>query len=155
MRKVTVVKEFTWDMAHMLAGHEGLCKNLHGHTYRMQVEVSRLDGGSVGKNGNTQGMVVDFKVLKDLVKSKIVKPLDHAFMYWKDSTDEVEHEIARLLKKNEKKVVEVSYRPTAEEMALNFYDELSKELEGCGLELCSVKIWETPTSFAEVKKEYK
>jgi 6-pyruvoyltetrahydropterin/6-carboxytetrahydropterin synthase len=155
MRKVTVVKEFTWDMAHMLAGHEGLCKNLHGHTYRMQVEVSRLDGDLVVENGNSQGMVVDFKILKDLVKGKIIKPLDHAFMYWKESTDEVEHEIARLLKKNGKKVVEVSYRPTAEEMALNFFDELSKEMEACSLELCSIKIWETPTSFAEVKKEYK
>lgn len=155
MKKVTIVKEFSWDMAHMLAGHDGLCSNLHGHTYRMQVEVSRLDGGVSQKCGSSQGMVVDFKDLKDIVKSKIIKPMDHCFMYWKDSTDDVEHEIAKLLKKSGKKVVEVSYRPTAEEMALNFFEELSKELENHKLELLSVRVWETPESYAEFKKEYK
>lgn len=32
-------KQFTFDMAHMLDGHDGKCQNLHGHTYILQVEI--------------------------------------------------------------------------------------------------------------------
>ena len=35
-----IAKEFNFDMAHMLDGHDGKCKNLHGHTYKLQVEVA-------------------------------------------------------------------------------------------------------------------
>lgn len=35
-----VSKEFSFDMAHILDGHDGKCRNLHGHTYKLQVEVS-------------------------------------------------------------------------------------------------------------------
>ena len=32
-----VSKEFSFDMAHLLDGHDGKCQNLHGHTYKLQV----------------------------------------------------------------------------------------------------------------------
>ncbi len=35
-----IAKEFSFDMAHMLDGHDGKCQNLHGHTYKLQVEVA-------------------------------------------------------------------------------------------------------------------
>lgn len=155
MKKVTVTKEYTWDMAHMLAEHKGLCQNLHGHTYKMQVEVSRLAGGVVMEKGAEFGMVIDFKSLKELVEGKIVKPLDHSFMYWKGSTDVVEQGIGELLKKNGKKIAEVDFRPTAEEMAMSFFEMLVPGLEAIGLELEALRLWETPTSYAEVTKECK
>lgn len=151
MKKVSVTKEFSWDMAHMLAGHQGLCKNLHGHTYKMQVEVTRKSGDTLSSDTSSAGMIIDFKALKEVVASNITSGLDHAFIYWKNSNDVVEHEIARLLKENGRKVVEVPYRPTAEEMALHFYEVLSKELETQNIALISIKLWETPTSFAEVR----
>jgi 6-pyruvoyltetrahydropterin/6-carboxytetrahydropterin synthase len=153
MTRITVTKEFSWDMSHMLAGHEGLCKNLHGHTYKMHVEVSGLNGVLKDDNPSSKGMVIDFKHLKEVVKNSIVDKLDHGFMYWSNSTDEVEHQIANILKMNNRKVIEVGYRPTAEEMVSNFYQILSEKLRALDTELISIKLWETPSSFAEIRRE--
>lgn len=148
---IYVTKEFQWDMAHMLAEHQGLCKNIHGHTYKMQVTVIRKSDTLISGTGASDGMVIDFKDLKIIVKRKIVEPLDHAFMYWSQSPDQVEHQIAELLLQNDRKVYQVNYRPTAEEMALNFFNILSQELEQYQVKVVSVKVWETTTSFAEAK----
>lgn len=151
MGKVSITKEFSWNMAHLLAGHEGLCENLHGHTYKMQIEVARKTEDVMTSDVSTKGMVIDFKELKKLVNIKIVEPLDHAFMYWVNSPDLVEQEIGQILIKNGRKVARVNYRTTAEEMAMDFFNILTKELALVNIELKSVKIWETPTSFAEVR----
>ena len=69
-------KEFTFDMAHMLDGHDGKCQNLHGHTYILQVEIS----GSLKESGAKKGMVMDFSDLKNIVKTHILDKMDHAFI---------------------------------------------------------------------------
>jgi 6-pyruvoyltetrahydropterin/6-carboxytetrahydropterin synthase len=153
MCKVSITKEFSWNMAHLLAGHEGLCKNLHGHTYKMQIEVTRKTEDVITSDASSQGMVIDFKDLKQLVNVKIVEPLDHAFMYWINSPDKVEQEIGEILIKNGRKVARVNYRTTAEEMAMNFFSVLTKDLLKINIELKAVRVWETPTSFAEVRGE--
>lgn len=154
MVNLSITKEFTWDMAHMLACHEGLCKNIHGHTYKMQVEVTRKSKDLITSPGNSEeGMVIDFNHLKNIVKDKIIDPLDHAFMYWCQSPDSLEHKIAELLRKHGRKVVTVTYKPTAEEMARNFLEILSHEFDKHDILIRSVKIWETPTSFATAVRE--
>ncbi len=154
MADIVITKEFDWDMAHMLAGHEGICRNLHGHTYRMQVEAMRSGKGLItGADRSDEGMVIDFKALKDMVKNTIVEPLDHAFMYWEKSPDPMEHQIAALLRENNRKVAQVSYRPTVEEMALNFLEILNKECVSYGIVIRSVTVWETPNNFATARLE--
>lgn len=154
MINISITKEFTWDMAHMLAGHERLCKNLHGHTYKMQIEVFRKAGGLIpGPANSEEGMVMDFDNLKSIVKDKLIDPLDHAFMYWCNSPDPLEHEIAELLRKNGRKIATVAYRPTVEEMARNFLEVLSREFNNHDIIVRSVKVWETPTSFAAAAPE--
>jgi len=64
-----LVYECDFHAAHHLEGYEGDCARLHGHTYRLEVEVE----GCVDKQ---TGMVVDFKAIKHLVQ-KVVAPLDH------------------------------------------------------------------------------
>jgi 6-pyruvoyltetrahydropterin/6-carboxytetrahydropterin synthase len=151
MAEITVTKEFTWCMAHMLANHEGLCKNIHGHTYKLQVEIKRLGGGLIVKPENTEhGMVMEFADLKNIINDAIVEPLDHAFLYWKDSPDSLEIEIANLLIKNGRKVVEIDYRPTAENMAISFKNILSEKLKSHKVLVASLIVWESPTSFAKV-----
>lgn len=149
MGNISVTKEFTWDMAHMLANHGGMCQNLHGHTYKMQVEIVRITGNLIEGTGHSDSMVLDFKDLKDIVNERIVKELDHAFMYWVNSPDKTEHEIARILIQSGKKVVKVEYRPTAEEMALNFLRILRDEFKKFDVDVKSIKVWETPTSYAK------
>ncbi|MCX7920699.1 MAG: 6-carboxytetrahydropterin synthase [Clostridia bacterium] len=153
MSKISISKEFTWDMAHMLSDHKGACKNLHGHTYRMQVQVSRVGNRLLGNTGHSDGMVMDFSDLKNIVKEKIVEPIDHSFMYWCNSNDPVEHELAELLRKNGRKVAVVNYRPTAEEMAYEFFKTLTEELKRVNIIVEGIRVWETPTSFAEVRRE--
>ena len=72
-----IAKEFSFDMAHMLDGHDGKCKNLHGHTYKLQVEVA----GELVAEGAKRGMVMDYADLKTIVKTHILDPMDHAFIY--------------------------------------------------------------------------
>lgn len=150
---LTATKEFTWDMAHMLEGHLGLCKNVHGHTYKMHVTVqSRDEENDVIVTGPSFGMVCDFKDLKNIVMEHIVDPLDHAFMYNINSVDAVEKKIAYVLVEAGRKTVPVYYRPTAENMAKNFYEQLDKLFEEQPFKLVEVSLWETPTSFATYRK---
>ncbi len=153
MGKISITKEFSWDMAHMLSDHRGLCQNLHGHTYRMQVEISRKSKGIIENTLHSDGMVMDFSELKAIVQRIIVEPLDHAFMFWCNSNDSVERQIADLLKISGKKVAEVNYRPTAEEMAASFFDDLTQELVSSDIVVERIRLWETTTSFAEVTRE--
>jgi len=148
--RVTVTKEFTWDMAHMLSSHEGLCQNLHGHTYKMEVEVEHWQGDLIA-TGPSAGMVIDFKHLKEVVKAEIVDPLDHALMVWEDGSL-AEQLLAQVAIEYKMKVVAVPYRPTAENMAADFYKTLKALLSEKGARLIRVTVWETPTSFAEVRE---
>jgi 6-pyruvoyltetrahydropterin/6-carboxytetrahydropterin synthase len=65
-------KEFTFDAAHRLVNYHGRCENLHGHTYRMAVEIS----GSPDE----EGMIVDFVKVKEIVKSEIISKFDHSYL---------------------------------------------------------------------------
>ena len=81
---ITATKEVVFDCAHMLSGHEGLCKNLHGHTYKVQVTVGQVTSGGRDRlipSGPSASMVIDFKHLKEALNEVIVEPFDHAFVF--------------------------------------------------------------------------
>lgn len=151
--KVTATKEFTFDFAHMLEGHEGLCKNIHGHSYVLQVTVSRHNTQTC-MAGPAAGMVIDFKHLKEIVKECIVDKYDHSFVFNKNSNDQCELEVARTLQTFGKKVVELKYRPTAENMTIDWFHQLDDMLEGRCPEVIleKVRLYETATSYAEFGK---
>jgi 6-pyruvoyltetrahydropterin/6-carboxytetrahydropterin synthase len=152
VKNISIAKEYTWSMAHMLANHEGKCKNIHGHTYKMQVEIERIAGGLIHSPGKTDhGMILEFYDLKQIIADTIVEPLDHAFLYWVDSTDELEHEVAILLKKYKRKLVEISYRPTAENLAMDFMENINRQISKHEVQVRELILWESPTSFARVK----
>ena len=79
MRKIRVTKSFGFETGHALYGYDGLCKNVHGHSYKLYVTVigSPIDDQNHVKNG----MVIDFKDLKTIVKSEIVDVFDHATVF--------------------------------------------------------------------------
>ncbi|OOH85744.1 6-carboxytetrahydropterin synthase QueD [Pasteurellaceae bacterium 15-036681] len=137
-----IAKEFSFDMAHMLDGHDGKCKNLHGHTYTLQVEIS----GELYQNGPKNGMVMDYSDLKSIVKEHILDKMDHAFIY--DLTSEKERKVASLLNDLDSKTFGISARTTAEQMAKYIFDTLTE----VGLPVSLVRLWETPTSYCEYSK---
>lgn len=131
-RLVWVAKEFEFHAAHVLPNHDGQCARLHGHTYRLRVvvagEPNRVHPAGLDP---AEGMVVDFAVLKDIYTSR-VEPL-------------VEHQ---QLHETLKGLVPVT---TCEEMARWLFIVFQGELFKRDLELDSVTLWETPTSYAEVR----
>lgn len=129
-------------MAHMLDGHDGKCQNLHGHTYKLQVEIS----GELHQNGVKRGMVMDYSYLKTIVKTYILEPMDHAFIY--DLHNERESRVAQLLIDLKSKVYAIPSRTTAEEMAKYMFEKLEK----IGLPVSLIHLWETPTSYCEYSK---
>ncbi|MFA9499277.1 6-carboxytetrahydropterin synthase QueD [Mannheimia sp. E30BD] len=86
-----IAKEFSFDMAHMLDGHDGKCQNLHGHTYKLQVEVA----GELFQEGAKRGMLMDYSDLKAIVKTHILDSMDHAFIY--DLHNERESQVAQFI----------------------------------------------------------
>lgn len=120
---ITAVKEFVFDSAHFLPYHEGNCRNLHGHTYRLQVGVR-------GPVNPKTGMVVDFALIKWVVKHSIIDEMDHGYLN--------EIDFKNFPKEN----------PTAENMVKWIRDVLLEELK-VPAELCFIRLYETPTSYAE------
>ncbi|MBF0752184.1 MULTISPECIES: 6-carboxytetrahydropterin synthase QueD [Pasteurellaceae] len=135
-----ISKEFSFDMAHLLDNHDGKCQNLHGHTYKLQVEIT----GDLHENGAKKAMVMDFSDLKNTVKKAILDPMDHAFIY--DQTSERESKIAALLQELNSKTFAVPFRTTAEEMARFIFNRLKYDEK---LAVSAIRLWETPTSFCE------
>ena len=63
--KIRVTKVFNFEMAHALQGYDGLCSNIHGHSYELSVTIK----GSPEENTASPklGMVMDFSVLKKIL----------------------------------------------------------------------------------------
>lgn len=80
-RPVLVTKIFTFEMAHALLNYDGDCKNIHGHSYKLHVTI--LGKPLQNKEHPKNGMVMDFKALKTIVKAKIINPFDHALVLTK------------------------------------------------------------------------
>ena len=134
----TVTRTVKFDAAHILTNHKGLCKNLHGHTYRVDVSAAMSD--------DEQGdMVMDFKDLKRVSVEAICDVFDHAFIYNTESAGE--REIAAVLGKYGMRVAPLPFRSTAENLARHFYGKLLPLVPG----LVSVKVWETADNCAEYR----
>ena len=76
MLKVT--KIFRFETAHAIHGYEGLCKNIHGHSYILHVTV-----GIPNQNDEylpSTGFIIDFKDLKKIINEAVVRPFDHALI---------------------------------------------------------------------------
>ncbi|HAX47916.1 MAG TPA: 6-carboxytetrahydropterin synthase [Ignavibacteria bacterium] len=133
-----ISKQYHWEMGHRLPYHKGLCKNIHGHSYRMNVEIT----GGLDKNG----MIIDFFDLNKIVKP-IIEKYDHAFLCWKG-----DKKVLNFLVKNKMKKVVVDYHSTVENICSDFTDKLTNELldlKGHKFEELTVKIYESPNSYAE------
>lgn len=129
-------------MAHALHGYEGLCKNIHGHTYHLHVTLSGVPLHDSGRS--TNGMVIDFSDLKSIVKEKVVGIYDHALVLNGNSP----HQALHSLIENFEKVIFVDYQPTCE----NLLQDIVAKIKGQFPEECflhSVKLEETPSSYAE------
>lgn len=140
---VRVSKTFTFDMGHALFGYDGPCKDIHGHTYHLTVTIIGTPLDEVG--AAKDGMVVDFGLIKEVVQEKVIGPYDHALVLNSSLPDPVKaglHEATG-------KLVFVPFQPSCENLLLLFKRELLPVFKARGWDLFSMKLYETPTSFAE------
>jgi len=68
-----VRREFRFEASHVLPRHPGRCKRLHGHSYKLVIEVA-------GDIEPKQGMVIDFEALDSIVNERVLSRLDHHHM---------------------------------------------------------------------------
>ena len=143
MQKIRITKQFSFETGHALHGYDGKCKNIHGHSYRLDVTVI---GKPVADESNPKcGMVIDFSDLKKIAKDEIVDVFDHATVFNKDTPH---LELATLLSERDHDVILVDYQPPTEMMVIDFAEKISKRLPE-NISLFSIKLQETESSFAE------
>lgn len=140
---IRLTKEFSFEMAHALAGYDGPCREIHGHSYKLFVTVR----GIPEQNSNSPkfGMVMDFGDLKRIVNRLIVDRYDHALVLRETEANQTALATIRGLFN---KIITTPYQPTCENMVEDFARVIAAELPA-GVELFSVKLHETATSFAE------
>lgn len=142
MAVLRITKEFRYEGAHALPGYDGKCRNIHGHSYVLYVTVK----GETRTNGEgdpaKEGMIVDFKVLKGIVEENIIDVLDHALLLRRGTP------LANELAQEYPNIILVDFQPTSENM-ITWFAEILKEKLPAEIELFSLRLYETATSYAE------
>lgn len=134
--------EQSFDAAHFLADYEGKCRNIHGHRWRVVIEVKSL---TLQSEGQLRGMIVDFSKLKnDLAKE--VEVFDHALIIEKNS---MKSSTIKALKEEDFRIVEIDFRPTAEMFSKFFYNKM----KGNGYKVKSATVFETPNNCASYEED--
>lgn len=129
--------EAAFDSAHFLKGYKGKCSNIHGHRWRVVVHIK---SEKLHRDGQTKGMVEDFGDIKSALK-ELCDTLDHCFIFEQDS---LMTETLGALKKEGFRLVEMPFRPTAENLARYIYEALEEQ----GFEMHMTEVYETPGNCA-------
>jgi 6-pyruvoyltetrahydropterin/6-carboxytetrahydropterin synthase len=129
-------------MAHMLHAYEGPCRNIHGHSYVLEVTLA---GEPLNQPGTPRdGMIMDFGELKKMVKEHIISRFDHALMINSLIPQEQQEMLVRL----SENLLVVDFQPTTENIAAYIAGILQGHLPA-NVSLYSVRLYETNTAFAE------
>ena len=124
--------ENSFNSAHFLAGYSGKCANIHGHRWKVEVEVQTKE---LVENGQIKGMVADFSDVKSDLND-ILDNYDHALIIEQGS---MRQETLNCIIEDGFKVVQVPFRTTAENFANFFY----KQMQNKGYNLKRVTVHET------------
>jgi len=143
MAKIRLTKIFHFDTGHALAGYDGKCRNVHGHSYTLEVTVI---GTPIDDMNHVKfGMVIDFGDLKEIVKKHVIDDYDHALVLNKNTSYK---EIGDFLIKGGHHILMVDFQPTGEMMIQDMAQRIGKHLPD-HIQLHHLKLYETGTSYAE------
>jgi len=121
--KTSITKEITFDSAHHLGnGYKGKCANVHGHTYHLFITITLREGATLDEFG----FIMDFSKLKEIWEYNFALRFDH-----QDLNITVP-------------------QPTAENIARKLFEEMRLFIDNESFFLERLKLYETPTSYAEV-----
>lgn len=116
---ISITKIFSFAAAHFLPFHKGLCKEMHGHNYKLEVTIA----GPPTMAGPERDMVMDFSRLDQIVQEEILIEYDHALLNNKFDN------------------------PTAERMVERFATAIMGRLKH-PLRLTKLRLWETEKCYA-------
>ena len=133
----------SFDSAHFLKGYNGKCANIHGHCWVIEAEIY---GEKLQSEGEKSGMLIDFGDFKKAVKA-VADSFDHSLIVQKGTLRE---NTMKALCDEHFRIIEVDFRPTAENFSKYFY-EILKEREK--LQMYSVTVYETPDNCACYEEE--
>ena len=130
-----VTKRIEFCYGHRLLDYDGICKHPHGHNAVVEVDVrtDRLD---------KRNMVADFSDIKRVVKGWIDTELDHKMILRHDDP------LVAPLEKLGEPIYKLESNPTVERIAKLIFD-MSRHFS---LDVKCVRVWETPSSFAEYEE---
>ena len=137
---LSLTKLFYFELAHAIHGYSDDCENIHGHSYKLEVTIT-----SAQKKEDyiaAPGFIIDFKELKQIVNSSIIKQFDHRLVLSKDFL-RTHPEL-----KNQANLVTWEIEPSAENLLLYIRNVLSGKLPAY-VKLVKLKLNETKDSFAE------
>lgn len=148
MKKYTLTTEHSFDGAHFLEEHNGACANIHGHRWRIVMEVS---GDTLQSDGSSRDMIMDFTDMKKEFR-KLVDEFDHSFIVESYEYDKKRHSVeydeviiktsrGDLINKKTR-MIYIPFRPTAEKFSEYIYDVMSE----LGYPVYSITVYETPTN---------
>ena len=118
-----VVSDFA--AAHSLRDYPGDCSRLHGHNWKVEVEVEACELDELG-------MAIDFKTVKQLTK-KVTDELDHSYLNDVPPFDTI--------------------NPTAENIAAHIFRRLGEEINEPRVHVHAVTVWETERACVRYSEE--
>lgn len=111
--------------AHTLRNYPGSCSRMHGHNWKVEIEV-------MAETLNENGMVVDFKLIRRAT-NEVIERYDHQYL----------NEIEPFDKLN----------PTAENIAATIHKAVAEKLNDNRVKVCATTIWETDRACARYTEE--
>jgi 6-pyruvoyltetrahydropterin/6-carboxytetrahydropterin synthase len=126
-----IAKELCFSYGHRLLNHAGKCKLLHGHNGRVTITLA-------AETLDSQDMVMDFSVVKDVAKRWIDEQFDHQMLLHKDDP------LIPVLKTCGEHYRALDMHPTAESLARIIFDYLRQQK----FPVTAVTLWETESCYA-------
>ncbi len=150
---LSISKEFHFSSAHMIVGHPK-CGRMHGHNYKLEVVVMHPKHKTMVDNElDEMGFIIDFGVLKKVVK-EIIDEVDHRYMVSNaNRADNCPYMNAAMRYRPDDIAGLPLPQTSAEYLAQWFKDNIQVNLAEHGYgntAVAEVTLWETKTSHARV-----
>jgi 6-pyruvoyltetrahydropterin/6-carboxytetrahydropterin synthase len=137
---ISCSRRFEFDAAHRLVGHEGACRNLHGHRYVVEFDVSAAGLDELGR-------VIDFGDLKRNLGRYLDEVYDHAAIL-----NEADARLIALCLEEGWKLHVMACNPTSENIARELFDSASRLLPST-TRVEAVRVFETPNCWSECRRD--
>ena len=139
---LAIVRQLRFCAGHRLFGHEGHCAFLHGHNYRVDIEVVAEAGGT---DVDAVGRIVDFAVIKSRMLGWLDEHWDHAFIVFAEDAGA----LAAVRAVEPTKYFVMPWNPSAENMARYLLEVVAPRVfAGLGVVCRRVAVWETDAACA-------